>query len=334
VNNLADWLATECSCAWLARRIGLRAVCEIMKKYLLASNFDKTLSFTDSGIALSELVSHQLPVPGWEWPWWRTTRHDVMVLPWVILIHLTALVGLILFPLPGWRVFVGAVGFAWIGGIGTTVCYHRALAHRALRLNAVVRAILIFFAMFNGSGSPITWAGSHRVHHAHADTSQDVSSPVHGFWWAHLRWLWQAESPSIARYCPDLNHFAYRIWRPMQPAILALSYFGGLYFGPAAFFWLGAIRLVFSLHAQCFVNSVCHSEPNTPFGKDSSRNVSWLAMMHFFQGENWHRNHHARPASARLGLTWRQPDMGYVVVCILEKMGLVSDVRRSRNPAS
>jgi stearoyl-CoA desaturase (delta-9 desaturase) len=120
----------------------------------------------------------------------------------------------------------------------------------------------------------------------------------------------------------------------MQPAILALSYFGGLYFGPAAFFWLGAIRLVFSLHAQCFVNSVCHSEPNTPFGKDSSRNVSWLAMMHFFQGENWHRNHHARPASARLGLTWRQPDMGYVVVCILEKMGLVSDVRRSRNPAS
>ena len=55
----------------------------------------------------------------------------------------------------------------------------------------------------------------------------------------------------------------------MQPAILTLSYFGGLYFGLAAFFWLGAIRLVFSLHAQCFVNSVCHTEPNTPLGEDS-----------------------------------------------------------------
>jgi stearoyl-CoA desaturase (delta-9 desaturase) len=114
----------------------------------------------------------------------------------------------------------------------------------------------------------------------------------------------------------------------LQPFILTLSYFGGLYFGAAAFFWLGAIRLVFSLHAQCFVNSACHSEPNTPVGEDSSRNVPWLGFMHLFQGENWHRNHHTRPALARLGRTWRQPDLGYAVICVLEKMRLVSEVRR------
>jgi fatty-acid desaturase len=83
-----------------------------------------------------------------------------MVLPWFILIHLTAIVGLILFPLPGWRVFFGALVLAWMGGIGTTVCYHRALAHRALRLNPVVRVILIFLAMFNGSGYETYRAGS------------------------------------------------------------------------------------------------------------------------------------------------------------------------------
>jgi fatty-acid desaturase len=269
------------------------------------------------------------------WPWWRTTKHDVLVLPWIILIHLTAVVGLILFPLPGWRVFVGALLIAWMGGIGTTVCYHRTLAHRALRLNPVVRAVLIFFAMFNGSGSPVTWVASHRMHHAYTDTPGDVSSPaLHGFWWAHLRWLWQADAPSIPRFCSDLNHPSYRIWRLLQPAILTLSYFGGLYFGLAAFFWLGATRLVFSLHAVCFVNSVCHSEPDTPAGEDSSRNVSWLAMMHFFQGENWHRNHHERPGSARLGRTWRQPDLGYVVIRVLEKVGLASDIRGSRSLAS
>ena len=58
--------------------------------------------------------------------------------------------------------------------------------------------------------------------------------------------LWQAESPLVGRFCPDLDHLSYKIWRPMQPAILALSYFGGLYFGLTAFFWLGAIRLVFT----------------------------------------------------------------------------------------
>ncbi len=254
-----------------------------------------------------------------------------MVLPWFILIHLTALAGLILFPLPGWRLLMAALALSWIGGIGTTVCYHRALTHRALKLNPAVEAILTFFAIFNGSGQPLTWVASHRIHHAYSDTAGDVSSPAwHGFWWAHLRWLWQAEAPAIGKFCPDMNRPAYRVWGMLQAPILALSFFGGLYFGLAAFFWLGAIRLVFSLHAQCFVNSVCHTEPNTPLGADSSRNVRWLAAMHFFQGENWHRNHHARPALARLGRNWSQPDVGYAVICLLERLGLANDVRRAR----
>jgi very-long-chain acyl-lipid omega-9 desaturase len=111
---------------------------------------------------IRQSLNPDCPVHASEWPWWRTTKHDFMVLPWFILIHLTAVVGPILFPLPGWRVFLGALVLAWMGGIGTTVCYHRALAHRALRLNPVVRVILIFFAMFNGSGSPVTWVANLR----------------------------------------------------------------------------------------------------------------------------------------------------------------------------
>jgi sn-1 stearoyl-lipid 9-desaturase len=247
-----------------------------------------------------------------------------------MLIHATALVGLILFPLPGWRLALSALVLAWVGGIGTTVCYHRAITHRALKLNPLVRAILIFFAMLNGSGAPVSWASNHRRHHASADTDDDISSPRQGFWWAHLRWLWQGPSPSVERFSPDLNHFSYHVWTYVQAPILALSFFGGLYFGLAAFFWLGAIRLVFALHAQCFVNSVCHMEPGAREGQDSSRNVPWLALMHFFQGENWHRNHHSRPGLARLGWNWRQPDAGYLIIRGLEKLGLASDVRDFR----
>ena len=46
--------------------------------------------------------------PPWEWPWWRSRNEDSLVLPWFILIHVTALAGLILFPLPGWRVLLGS----------------------------------------------------------------------------------------------------------------------------------------------------------------------------------------------------------------------------------
>jgi stearoyl-CoA desaturase (delta-9 desaturase) len=253
------------------------------------------------------------------------------VLPWVILIHATAIAGLILCPLPGWRLLLGALALSWIGGLGTTVCYHRALAHRALRLRPWVGTMLTFFAIFNGSGLPVSWVATHRLHHANADTADDISSPVwYGFWWAHLRWLWQVETPPTERYCPDLDSAHYRIWKPLHGPILALSFFGGWYFGLAGFFWLGAIRLVFASHAQSFVNSVCHSEPNTPPGQDSSRNVRWLALMQLFLGENWHRNHHARPALARLGWSWKQPDGGYAIVWLLEKIGLASEVKRAR----
>jgi len=247
-----------------------------------------------------------------------------------MLIHATALVGLVLFPLPGWRLLLIAWALAWFGGVGTTVCYHRAITHRALKLNPLVRGILIFFAILNGSGAPVSWASNHRLHHASADTEDDISSPRQGFWWAHLRWLWQAPQPMVERFSPDLNRFSYNIWTYLQGPILALAFFGGLYFGLAAFFWLGAIRLVFALHAQCFVNSVCHTEPGVREGQDSSRNVGWLALVHFFQGENWHRNHHSRPGLARLGWNWRQPDAGYLIIRGLEKIGLASDVRDFR----
>jgi fatty-acid desaturase len=280
----------------------------------------------------TSVVSHSsAAIPPWTWPWWRPAAGQYMTFLWVVLIHVTAAVGLIMFPLPGWPLFLAAGALTWMGGLGTTVCYHRALAHRALRLHPVVQEILIFFAMYNGSGAPLSWAANHRLHHAMADTPEDISSPrVGGFWWAHLRWLWQAELASPVRYCPDLKEASYRTWTVLQIPLLAVSFFSGLAFGSAAFFWLGAIRLVFALHGQCFVNSVSHLRPGTQMGDDSSRNVYWLALWHCFQGENWHRNHHARPGSARFGWTAVQVDVGWWVIVGLERLGLATEIRRPR----
>jgi stearoyl-CoA desaturase (delta-9 desaturase) len=279
-------------------------------------------------LAVSSASEERAP---WLWPWWRPAAGEQLTLLWVVLIHMTAVIGLSLYPLPGWPLFFATYALAWVGGIGTTVCYHRALAHRALRLRPIIREILIFFAVHNGSGAPLSWTANHRLHHATADTAADISSPrVGGFWWAHLRWLWQAGRASPERYCPDLRDRSYRAWQTLQIPLLVVSFFGGLIFSPAAFFWLGAIRLVFTLHAQCFVNSVSHLHSSAQAGEDSSRNVPWLALWHCFQGENWHRNHHARPSSARLGWTPMQVDLGWWVIVGLEKCGLATEVRRPR----
>jgi len=201
-----------------------------------------------------------------------------------------------------------------------------------VRLHPLVRHTLTFFAVLNGSGNPIGWSANHRLHHAQSDTVEDVSSPrIAGFWWAHLRWIWQAGQASISRYCPDLDRPQYRIWSRLQLPIMALSYAAGILLGWEGFFWLGSIRLVFALHGQCFVNSICHmgGAPSEP-GTDSSRNVGWLAVWHLLQGENWHRNHHAQPWCARLGLTRWQLDSGWWVIVMLERLGLARDVKRPR----
>ncbi|MGH7948253.1 MAG: acyl-CoA desaturase [Candidatus Binataceae bacterium] len=260
---------------------------------------------------------------------WPTGIEGLMVLAWLLLIHLTSAMGLIMYPLPGWRLLFVFVVLAFVGGVGTTVCYHRALAHRSVRLHPAVQSILIFFAMLNGAAPPGSWVPTHRLHHATADTPDDPSSPVwRGLWWAHVAWHWRPDNPVRAKYATDLKRDSLGIWSRLLVPMFFLAYFGGAAWGPAAFFWLGSIRLVFAFHATSFVNSVCHTEPGVAPGEDSSRNVSWVALMQFFLGENWHRNHHRSPSSARLGWNWRQPDLGYLLIVALEKLGLATDVRR------
>ena len=128
----------------------------------------------------------------WTLPWWNVEGQNTWTLVYIVTVHVLALVGIMLFPIPGWKIFLWALSFASAGALGTTVAYHRGLAHRAVKLNPIVEQVLIFAAVFNGSGAPDTWIANHRNHHAKADTIEDVSSPRHGgFWWAHLRWLYQ-----------------------------------------------------------------------------------------------------------------------------------------------
>jgi len=269
----------------------------------------------------------------WTLPWWKADGENRWVFVYILLIHVLSFIGLVLYPLPGWKVFLSALFLACCGGLGTTMGYHRALAHRAVKLNPVVEQILIFFAIFNGSGSPTTWIANHRNHHANADTIDDVSSPRHGgFWWAHLRWLYQWEPSSMNKWAPDMIETRYLFWAKLQPLIVIISVtFGYFIFGWAGLFWLGALRMAYCLHLQAAVNSILHLKPGLPEGVDSSQNIWWLGPLQVSAwGENWHGNHHAFPASACFSRHWWQIDIGWYLICGLKAVGLASNVRTYR----
>ncbi len=256
----------------------------------------------------------------WKLPWYKPSPKNRWTFAYIIVVHALALVGIILFPIPGWRIFLLWFGIVACGGLGTTVCYHRALAHRAVKLNPIVEQLLIFCAVFNGSGAPATWVPNHRNHHRNSDTIDDVSSPRHGgFWWAHLRWVYQWPPSNLCEWARDINEPRYLRWSSVQIYLIVVSItFGYFVAGWKGFFWLGAIRLVYILHMQMFVNSLLHMMPGLPEGVDSSRNIWWLGPLQ------------VEPASAKFSRYWWQIDIGWYVIKGLEAVGLAKDVRGRR----
>src|SRR3989440_6611404 len=119
----------------------------------------------------------------WDRPFWKPVHGKEGVFAYLVLIHVLAVVGLILFPVPNLKVVGMTLLSIAFGGLGTTVCYHRMLAHKTLRTNRFIEQFLIFWAVFNGSGHPASWVAYHRLHHSVTDTPEDISSPKQGGFW-------------------------------------------------------------------------------------------------------------------------------------------------------
>ncbi|MBV9972860.1 MAG: fatty acid desaturase [Candidatus Eremiobacteraeota bacterium] len=201
------------------------------------------------------------------------------------------------------------------GVLGITLCYHRALTHRSLRLHKAVEYLFALFGVLALQGDPIRWVAVHRKHHAHADQEGDPHSIRLGFRWAHMEWIYRHNvalptDEEVARYASDLC--AQRFYRalrhldvPLQVALgIALFALGGW----SWVIWGIFVRLVLAYHSTWLVNSAAHTLGYRTFRTgDRSTNCWWVALLTF--GEGWHNNHHAFPFSARHGLHWFEIDM-------------------------
>ena len=56
----------------------------------------------------------------WTLKWWKIERENTWTFVYIIAIHVLAWVGIVLFPTPGWKVFLTALIVAGVGGFGTT----------------------------------------------------------------------------------------------------------------------------------------------------------------------------------------------------------------------
>ena len=224
------------------------------------------------------------------------------------------------------------------GALGVTLCYHRVLTHRSVRLRKPLEYLFAIFGTLALQGDPIRWVAVHRKHHAHADHEQDPHNIKLGFRWAHVDWLYRQNiayptDEEIARYAPDLaadpfyRALSY-LALPLQVALALLLFALG---GWAWVVWGVFVRLVFSYHSTWLVNSAAHMFGYRTYRTtDRSTNCWWVALLSF--GEGWHNNHHAFPFSARHGMNRLEIDMTWWHVKALAFLRLADRVRIPSEP--
>jgi stearoyl-CoA desaturase (delta-9 desaturase) len=90
--------------------------------------------------------------------------------------------------------------------------------------------------------------------------------------------------------------------------------------------WGIFVRLFVGFHSTCFVNSACHKFGyRTHATTDRSTNCWWVALLTF--GEGWHNNHHALQSSPRYGWRWWEIDGVWLMIQLLEKLGLATNLK-------
>jgi stearoyl-CoA desaturase (delta-9 desaturase) len=234
-----------------------------------------------------------------------------------------------------------------VGMLGITVGFHRLFSHRSFAAGPALRVVLAIAGSITAQGSVTHWVANHRRHHVFTDQAEDVHSPHckggktfgkwRGFWHAQLSWIYSHRPTNPLVFAKDILRDRalqrvsqlYPAWIAagvLLPALLVGSIEGtwrGVLDGAL---WGGGVRMFLGIMLPSAVNSFGHMVGSRPFAtSDHSRNVAWLAWLTL--GEGWHNNHHAFPASARLGLRWWQLDAGWGLICLLRALGVVSDVR-------
>jgi stearoyl-CoA desaturase (Delta-9 desaturase) len=232
---------------------------------------------------------------------------------------------------PSWGALALCAGLYTTFMFGVTAGYHRYFSHRTYKTSRAFQLVLALLGSLSLQKGVLWWAAHHRRHHRESDQPADVHSPVQrGFLWSHIGWIisddfvatdWDGIK-DMARY-PELR------WLNRHYIVPYVLMCGLVFFtlGYQYLVWGCFMSTLLLWHATFCINSLAHVAGRRVYETtDQSRNNWVLALV--TGGEGWHNNHHFYAASARQGFRWWELDVSYYVICLLERVGLVWDVKR------
>ena len=237
----------------------------------------------------------------------------------IIIHHIVLFISLPLYLIyhgaPSLALSLWSLFFLYASGLGITALYHRYYSHKTYTLNKWVEAILLFFATVATQGSAIRWGFDHRLHHAHVDKDKDPYTVHHGFWHAHIWWMFKKGAPIESRIVSDLLKnklvvFQDKFFVPLMIASNALV-FGCIAWITQDFigaFIIGILLRMFLLHHFTWcINSLAHYWGEKNYSSEHSAVDNYAISILTF-GEGYHNYHHTYANDYRNGIRWYHYD--------------------------
>lgn len=237
--------------------------------------------------------------------------------------------------LPWWGYIVVLMVMTQLTIFGVTLYLHRCQAHRALYLHPIVSHFFRFWLWLTTGMVTKDWASIHRKHHAKVETDEDPHSPIAKgiktvfFKGAELYRQEAKNQETLDRYgegTPDdwiernlyTRHSALGI-------IIMLATDLVLFGAPGLTMW--ALQMAWiPFFAAGVVNGIGHFWGYRNYeSKDTSRNIFPIGF--FIGGEELHNNHHAFATSAKFSARWFEFDSGWMVIRLLQMVGLAKPKR-------
>ena len=216
-----------------------------------------------------------------------------------------------------------------------TLYLHRSQAHRGVDFHPVLAHFFRFWSWVSTGMITKEWVAIHRKHHAKCETEEDPHSPkIYGInkvllQGVDLYRIASHDQSTMDKYgigTPDdwlernLYH-KHAYWGPTLTFVLSFLMFG---------FWgiaIAAIQMIWiPFWAAGVVNGLGHWWGYRNFETaDMATNLTPWGF--FIGGEELHNNHHAFPSSSKFALRKWEFDIGWAVICGLQKLGLAKVLR-------
>lgn len=237
--------------------------------------------------------------------------------------------------------FTWSAFFLFVATSAATLCaghslgMHRRLIHNSFACPLWLERTCVYLGVLVGMAGPI---GMIRLHDMRDWAQRQPSchsffSHEGGFWrdgWRQLHCeLALDREPAFrleARVAQDRVYaFLERHWMAQQAPWALLFFAGG---GMPWLVWGICARVSVCVTGHWLVGHFAHRKGEQTWIVEGASVQGYdvrLAGL-ISMGESWHNNHHAFPGSARLGLEPGQPDVGWVLLCLLRRLGLAWNV--------